>query len=197
MLHSCIFPSISYENIFQKGIQNNLLDNICSTCKHIKTCGRVQNSINTVGVLFTSPVWNIKLFTCTLQSLLSEGPSFQTALFFFEGMNFSKTFKCWQLIKCVLRKHTVQLQSKLKRVKNKNNLRVILLIYSPFQTNCSNLLSPFYQYRLFHGSGEAGHSLQFGLQLRSDPAKLRGSWGELSRCWHSMCGLGLPTHRSS
>lgn len=92
---------------------------------------------------------------------------------FFEGMDFNKTFKCWQLIKCVLRKHTVQLQSKLKCVKNKNNLRVTLLIYSLFQTNFSHhLLFSFYQYRLFHGSGEQGIACNLvfrsGLILQSE-----------------------------
>lgn len=66
LIDCSISSSINYENIFQKGIQNNVLYNIRSTYKHCKNiCSRIQNSINTVGVLFTSSVQDIKLFTYT------------------------------------------------------------------------------------------------------------------------------------
>lgn len=65
----------------------------------------------------------------------------------------------------VCTQETARLQTKLRSVKNKNNLKVTLLIYSLFQTDFSNHLFSFYQYRMAQKRQGTTCNLAFGIGL--------------------------------
>lgn len=73
-----IFSSISYVSIFQIGIQNNLLYNICSTWH--KSVAKYQTLLIQYK-FYLHHQYRISNFSHVHFSLLSDGPSSQTAIF--------------------------------------------------------------------------------------------------------------------